>query len=102
MTPLQTDEVQQKLLALPKWILKDKRWIERKYLFQEFLQGIQFVNQIAAFSEEKDHHPFITIQYKVVVVSLTSWNAKGLTALDFQMAEQFDTWYEEIKLAPRK
>jgi 4a-hydroxytetrahydrobiopterin dehydratase len=93
MIPLQTEDIQKELLNLPKWTLKDEKWIERRYLFKEFLQGMHFVNEIAKISEERNHHPFITIQYKVVIVSLTSWNAKGLTKLDFDMVAKFEELY---------
>lgn len=95
MTPLQMEDIQKELLSLSKWTLKDEKWIERRYLFKEFLQGIQFVNEMAGLSEDLNHHPFITIQYKSVIVSLTSWNARGLTQLDFDIAAKFEEMYEK-------
>jgi len=61
------------------------------------LQGIKFVNAIAEASEKANHHPFISIEYKLITVKLTSWNARGLTSLDFSMAGEYDRIYEKIK-----
>ncbi|MDG4657425.1 4a-hydroxytetrahydrobiopterin dehydratase [Ectobacillus antri] len=96
MSSLTTEQIQQALPTLQKWSLKDDKRIERKYVFKEFLQAISFVNEIAQLSEEMNHHPFITIQYKIVLVSLTSWSAKGLTQTDFEMAAEFEKIFSRM------
>ncbi|MBO9131178.1 4a-hydroxytetrahydrobiopterin dehydratase [Bacillus sp. 165] len=98
MSVLSDQEVQMHLTNLPKWSIKEEKWIERRYLFKDYLQGITFVSKIAHLSEETNHHPFINIQYKSIFVSLTSWNAKGLTQLDIDLAKKFDQIYEETTI----
>lgn len=93
MTRLSEEEIAQQLSTLPDWKRKDSKWIERRYRFKEYLEGIAFVNKIASLAEKENHHPFITIQYKMVIVSLTSWNENGLTGLDFKLARQIDDLY---------
>lgn len=44
-------------------------------------------------SEEVQHHPLISIDYKLITVKLSSWKAKGLTDLDFQLAADYDRLY---------
>jgi 4a-hydroxytetrahydrobiopterin dehydratase len=90
-------EIQEKLTTTPNWKLTDEKWIERKYRFSEFLNGIEFVQSVANLSEEVNHHPFISIDYKLVTLKLTSWHAKGLTALDFDLAKQYDELFLQIK-----
>jgi len=80
--------------GLSGWKL-DGKFIVKKYRFREFLQGVAFVNAIAQLSEEKNHHPFISIDYKLVTLRLTSWNAGGLTDLDITLAKNYDTIYEK-------
>jgi 4a-hydroxytetrahydrobiopterin dehydratase len=97
MSQLTDIQVHEKLEKLSDWKFEDKRWITKRYRFTDFLSGIRFVNRIAELSEEIQHHPFITIEYKVVTIKLTSWRAKGLTELDFDLAEKYDAFYEQLK-----
>jgi 4a-hydroxytetrahydrobiopterin dehydratase len=94
LTPM---EVQEKLPIIPNWKLTDEKWIERKYRFLDYLNGIEFVHEVANLSEEANHHPFISIDYKLVTLRISSWNAKGLTALDFDLAAKYDALYLQIK-----
>ncbi|MGP4075385.1 4a-hydroxytetrahydrobiopterin dehydratase [Halobacillus sp. K22] len=91
------DEKQQRVEGLEGWKLTDDKFIVKRYRFEDFLSGIRFVNLVAEYSEEIQHHPFISIDYKVVTMKLTSWNAKGLTELDLACAEKYDILYSNIK-----
>ncbi|MFC3041076.1 4a-hydroxytetrahydrobiopterin dehydratase [Virgibacillus xinjiangensis] len=89
--------ITRELKDLPSWKRTDEKWIERKYRFKDYLAGIRFVDQIAAYAEEKKHHPLISIDYKVVTLRMSSWQAKGLTALDFEMAKTFEETFENAE-----
>ncbi|WP_413308370.1 4a-hydroxytetrahydrobiopterin dehydratase [Bacillus sp. 1P10SD] len=93
---LSLTEIDQFLAGLPGWKL-DGKFIVKKYRFREFLKGVAFVNEIAELSEEVNHHPFIAIDYKLVTLRLTSWNAGGLTDLDVDLAGKYDDFYEKYK-----
>lgn len=97
MEKLTEREVQEKLALVPAWKLTDEKWIERKYRFQDYLNGIEFVQRVAVLSEQVQHHPFISIDYKMVTLKISSWQARGLTALDFELAEKYDDLYLQIK-----
>jgi 4a-hydroxytetrahydrobiopterin dehydratase len=97
MEKLLPSEVQEKLSSVPDWRLTDEKWIERKYRFRDYLKGIEFVNLAANLSEQFNHHPFISIDYKVVTLRISSWNARGLTALDFELAVKYDEFYLQTK-----
>lgn len=97
MEKLMESEIHDKLTAIPKWHLSDEKWLERKYRFLDYLNGLEFVQQIANLSEQVNHHPFISIDYKLVTIRLTSWHAKGLTELDFELASRYDGLYSKIK-----
>ncbi len=94
---LTPSEVQEKLSSVPDWRLTDEKWIERKFRFRDYLKGIDFVQSVANLSEQANHHPFISIDYKVVTLRISSWNAKGLTALDFELATKYDEVYLKVK-----
>lgn len=93
MKRLSEEEIALQPSTLSDWKRKDSKWIERRYRFKEYLDGIAFVNKIASLAEKENHHPFITIQYKMVIISLTSWSENGLTGLDFKLARQIDDLY---------
>lgn len=93
MRRLGEQQIKDKLEQLNGWNLEEERWLVKKYRFKEFLDGIDFVNQIANLSEKEQHHPFISIDYKVTTLKLSSWQAKGLTELDFSLASQYDVIY---------
>lgn len=94
MERLTKEEIDQALANNENWKLTDEKWIIRRYRFRDYLDGIRFVNEIAEASEKANHHPFISIEYKLVTVKLSSWNARGLTALDFTLAKTYDDLYE--------
>ncbi|MFC7061866.1 4a-hydroxytetrahydrobiopterin dehydratase [Halobacillus seohaensis] len=85
---------QERVNSLDGWKLEDEKFIVKRYRFRDFLKGIKFVDEVAAYSEEIQHHPFISIDYKIVTMKLTSWNAKGLTELDLQCADKYDEIYQ--------
>ncbi|WP_096199778.1 4a-hydroxytetrahydrobiopterin dehydratase [Bacillus sp. FJAT-45350] len=95
MEKLNEQEVEKLLGELEGWTLVDEKWIERKYRFQDYLAGIDFVQRVGQLSEEENHHPFISIDYKLVRIKLTSWNAKGLTELDFTLANKYNELYKK-------
>ncbi|WP_339160918.1 4a-hydroxytetrahydrobiopterin dehydratase [Siminovitchia sp. FSL H7-0308] len=95
MERLSQEEVAVKLQENKNWKLVDEKWITRKYRFRDYLKGIDFVNKVAQASEKAQHHPFISIDYKLVTLKISSWRARGLTTLDFEMADQYDQFYEE-------
>jgi 4a-hydroxytetrahydrobiopterin dehydratase len=97
MMKLNQEQITNQLSKLQGWKLTDEKWIEKKYRFKEFLTGIQFVNEVAEAAERANHHPMISIDYKMVTLRLTSWNAGGLTDLDFTSAAEFDRLFAQIK-----
>jgi 4a-hydroxytetrahydrobiopterin dehydratase len=64
--------------------------LHKKYTFQSFLPGIQFVNKIAEAAESAGHHPDITINYNVVSIDLSTHSEGGVTKKDFDLASKID------------
>ena len=96
MEKLTSDEISETVGSLNGWKV-DGKFIAKKYRFREFLKGVAFVNEIAQLSEERNHHPFISLDYKLVGLRLTSWHAGGLTALDIALAKEYDTIFEKYR-----
>lgn len=90
---LTEEQIGMKLADASGWKREDGKWIVRKFRFSAFMEAIAFVHSVAEASESMNHHPLIAIDYKMVTLRLTSWNAGGLTALDFEAAHRFDSLY---------
>ena len=48
------------------------------------------MNRVAEAAEALDHHPDITIEYTKVTLRVTTHDAGGLTANDFELATRID------------
>lgn len=92
---LSETEVANALSQIVNWKL-DGKMIVRRYSFSSFPTAISFVNRVADIAEERNHHPFIQIDFKHVTLKLTSWHAAGLTMQDFEEARAFDIVFDDI------
>ncbi len=70
--------------------------IERTVVRPDFRAAVALVNQIADLAEELDHHPDMTISWNRVALSVTTHDAGGLTALDFDLARRVDALVEAV------
>lgn len=86
-------EVSAHLSEMPDWKL-DGKVISRRFSFPSFPDAIDFTNRVAGIAEQRNHHPFIQIDFKHVTLKLTTWHAGGLTEADFEEAKAFDALYQ--------
>ncbi|GGG09895.1 putative pterin-4-alpha-carbinolamine dehydratase [Paenibacillus albidus] len=93
---LTEEELREQVSKLEGWKL-DQNTMVRKYMFNEFMKGIAFVDAVAAISEAFDHHPHITIDYKTVTLRLTSNEEGGITPLDIREAHEFNEAFEKAR-----
>ncbi|MGB3308539.1 MAG: 4a-hydroxytetrahydrobiopterin dehydratase [Nodosilinea sp.] len=85
-TLLSDRDIQAKLSQLPDWSLSGKT-ITCTRTFKDFVTAVDFVNQLVEPAEAAGHHPDLEISYNRVVISLSTHDAGGLTAKDFDMAQ---------------
>ena len=64
--------------------------IRRTYRFGDFREALAFVNRVGELAERAGHHPDIDIRYNAVTLALTTHDAGGLTAKDFELARSID------------
>ena len=72
-----------------QWNEKDNI-ITKTFEFSSYLDGIDFVNEVANLSEQENHHPDITIGYCKVTISLTTHDAGSPTEKDYKLAKLID------------
>lgn len=97
MERLSDTAIQEALERLDGWHVVDEKWLQKKFRFKNFLSGVDFVSNVAEYAEGLQHHPFISIDYKVVTLKISSWQMKGITDLDIEMVEHFDELYEKAE-----
>jgi 4a-hydroxytetrahydrobiopterin dehydratase len=64
--------------------------IRRTYRFGDFREALAFVNRVGSLAEAAGHHPDIDIRYNAVTLALTTHDAGGLSAKDFELARAID------------
>lgn len=85
MAALSPGEITAALTSTPGWSL-DRGELVRQFQFADFLGSIAFVNSVAQLAEAAGHHPDIDIRYNKVRLALTTHDAGGITAKDFDLA----------------
>lgn len=86
---IEDDEISAALKKCPEWEL-EKKSITRTFEFEEFMDAIDFVNDLAEIADEAQHHPDIHIRYTKVTIKLTTHDAGGITDLDIEVAQRID------------
>ncbi len=84
---LTTNQIKAQLGRVPNWKLRGKR-ISRLFMFDDFMQGVRFLNRVAKLAEGMNHHPDIDIRYNKVKLTLTTHDEGGLTVRDFKLASK--------------
>ncbi|MGD9790007.1 MAG: 4a-hydroxytetrahydrobiopterin dehydratase [Phycisphaerales bacterium] len=83
------EEIQKSLEGVPEWS-EAGGGIQRTYAFKDFVASIKFVNSVAEAAEAAQHHPDILIRWNKVTLTLTTHDAGGISAKDFELARRAD------------
>lgn len=89
MPLLNESEIVEGLKGLSGWERKGNE-IEKVFKLRDFEEAVGFVNKVAVLAEKADHHPDILIQYKNVILTLSTHSKGGLTEKDFGLAKEID------------
>ena len=65
--------------------------IQRTFAFDDFVASMKFVDAIAVYAEEVQHHPDMLIRYNKVTLSVSTHDANGITSKDFDLAAKADS-----------
>jgi 4a-hydroxytetrahydrobiopterin dehydratase len=76
-----------KLNHLSGWsVSEDESAITKTFELADFDAAMVFVNQVAAFAADADHHPDIDIRYNKVSITLSTHSEGGVTEKDISLA----------------
>lgn len=86
---LSSREIQDKLANLDGWSVAEGK-LTRDFKFADFVRAFGFMASAAIEAEKLNHHPEWSNVYNKVTVNLVTHEAKGLTLLDFELAEKMN------------
>ena len=88
MGKMTSDQIEKALQELEQsWEVVQEERLQKVFVFEDFKEALQFVNSVGVLAEEVGHHPDINLHdYKKVLISLSTHDAGGLTAKDFDVA----------------
>ena len=88
-TPLSEHEIAVRIAAHPDWERRSDR-IARCFRFENFVEAFSWMASTAVEAERLNHHPEWRNVHATVEVELTTHDAGGLTAPDFELAAAMD------------
>ncbi|MFS0788563.1 4a-hydroxytetrahydrobiopterin dehydratase [Shouchella sp. 1P09AA] len=85
-------QIKKEAEKLSGWTVENET-LTRSFSFSNFLEGIDFVQNLAAYSEGAQHHPFITIDHTTITVKWTTVDQGKLTQKDLDAAKACNQFY---------
>ncbi|MFI5205355.1 MAG: 4a-hydroxytetrahydrobiopterin dehydratase [Candidatus Paceibacterales bacterium] len=99
---LTPEQIQQELTSLPVWTFKDDK-ISKQFEFADFMGSLHFINKLAPYCEEIDHHPDVHIFYSKVLFELQRFDVGGkVTNKDILVAKKIEMLYSEAQITNNK
>jgi 4a-hydroxytetrahydrobiopterin dehydratase len=84
------EELDEALKRCPEWEAEGEA-ITRTIEFEEYMEAIDFVNDLAEIVNEAQHFPEIDIRDLTVTIRLKTIDAGGVTDIDVELAKRIDT-----------
>ena len=92
--PFDISEIHKYQKKVDGWdIFKNKKnvyFLEKKFIFKNFKDSQNFINEVSKISEEEGHHPDITFGWGYAIISITTHAIEGLCKNDFILAAKID------------
>ena len=86
---LSDPEIAARLKKLKGWRHEGK-FITKVFEFEEFMDGISFLNKVAEVAEKEEHHPDMHVRYTTVTLSVQTHSEGGVTEWDVELAEAIE------------
>ena len=90
MMKLSEDDIEKRILQYPDWDYYDNA-LHAEFEFDNFKDCFSAMSRIAFECEALNHHPDWSNVYNVLNISITTHDAKGVTAKDFKLAKAIDS-----------
>jgi 4a-hydroxytetrahydrobiopterin dehydratase len=96
---LDSNQIEALLPQLAGWSVRDTgsgARLGKEFKFRNFVEAVQFVNQITEVAEAEGHHPDLQVSWGRVGVLLWTHTAAGLTENDFVLAAKIDRLLDPV------
>ena len=87
--PLDSAEIADRVRGLPGWAVTNGK-LHREFTFKDFVDAFRFMTGAAFEAERLQHHPEWCNVWNRVEITLTTHDARGLSARDVALAETID------------
>lgn len=84
-TKMNQEQILLELKELKGW-KETEGMLYREFELKDFSSAWAFMTRVAMMAEKMDHHPDWNNVYNKVSIKLSTHDAKGITALDFELA----------------
>jgi 4a-hydroxytetrahydrobiopterin dehydratase len=89
--PLSLEIASSLLLELGNgWIINGSGQLYKEYSFNNFIEAMEFANEIAELSEKEAHHPDLSIAWGKCAIRIWTHKISGLTESDFILAAKIE------------
>lgn len=90
--PVPRKQAEKLLRELSHWTLAGRaKRIRRELVFDNFMEAVGFINQVAGLAENEGHHPDLHLtNYRHLAIELTTHAIRGLSENDFLLAAKID------------
>ena len=69
---------------------KNTYLLEKKFVFNNFLESQKFINDVGKISESEGHHPDISFGWGYAKINISTHAIEGLSENDFILAAKID------------
>ena len=90
LVKMNEEQIAASLETHSEWVELNSQ-IQRTFAFEDFITSMKFVNAIAEYAEEVQHHPDVLIRYNKVTLTVSTHDAGGITYKDFELASKADS-----------
>ncbi len=87
---LSEKEINEALAKLDGWSYR-RGFLVKRFDFDEFMEGIEFIERVARVAEALDHHPDFEVRYTTVVLKIQTHTDGGVTRKDVRLAGDIDS-----------
>jgi len=92
--PFNISEIHKYQKKVDGWeVIKNKKnifFLNKKFLFKNFLKSQNFINKVGEISENEGHHPDISFGWGYAEIKITTHAIEGLSENDFILAAKID------------
>lgn len=87
---LTKNELNAAMTDMPEWSTSGQ-YLQRDFVFADFVTALAFVNRVGAVAESHNHHPDILIfSWNKVKITTFTHDEGGITGKDFTLARAID------------